>query len=156
MTLALTCAFVGCRDDKRKSATTNVSAQADDGTVTMQIGKETFHLEIAVTTAEHEHGLMARDTMAADHGMIFVFAGEDERNFWMKDTLIPLDIIYMDASGRVISVKSMKPRDLTGVSSNGRAKYAIELLHGAAERTGVQPGNVLTIPKEISSKQGEN
>jgi uncharacterized membrane protein (UPF0127 family) len=119
----------------------------------MQIGGETFNLEVADTPAKHQRGLMARGSMPADHGMIFVFPEEAEREFWMKDTLIRLDILYLDWSGKVISIKTMEPRDLTPVPSDGPAMYAIELNQGSAQRAGVHQGDTLTIPSEITSRR---
>jgi uncharacterized protein len=142
-------ALAGCRESPRKEA-----APAGVETVRVQIGNETFALEIADSLEEHKRGLMFRDTMPADHGMIFLFSGERERKFWMKDTLIPLDILYLDAGARVVSIKSMKARDLTPVPSDGPAKYAIELNDGAAARSGVRRGDTLTLPPEILSRPG--
>ena len=140
--------LAGCRDAS-KPPTTAPSAD----TVRMQIGSETFTLEVADTYEEQEVGLMARESMPSDHGMIFVFRDARERQFWMKNTLIPLDIIYVDASGRVVSVKPMQPKDLTPVKSGRPAMYAIELNQGAAARVGVQAGDLVTIPPAILERQ---
>ena len=118
------------------------------GVVRMKIGKETFTLEVADTPKKQQLGLMHRKSMPQDRGMIFVFPEEQDRYFWMKNTLIPLDIIYMDAGGKVVSVKQMKPQDETSVPSDGPAKYAVELNQGAAKRAGVAAGDVLTVPEE--------
>jgi uncharacterized membrane protein (UPF0127 family) len=115
-------------------------------TTTMKIGSETFTLEIANTSATREHGLMERDSMPADHGMIFVFKEPDELNFWMKNTRIPLDILYLDEHGKVVSIHQMKPYDRSGVPSDGLAKYAIELNVGRASEVGAKVGDVLEIP----------
>jgi uncharacterized protein len=87
--------------------------------------------------------------MPADRGMLFVFEDERERSFWMKNTHIPLDIVYADANGKVVSVKPMKPMDESPVPSDGAAKYAVEINQGAAKRAGVKAGDVLIIPAEI-------
>jgi uncharacterized membrane protein (UPF0127 family) len=115
-------------------------------TTTMKIGRETFTLEIANTSAAREHGLMERDSMPADHGMIFVFKAPDELSFWMKNTRIPLDILYLDEHGKVVSIHQMKPYDRSGVPSDGPAKYAIELNVGRASDVGAKVGDVLEIP----------
>ena len=117
-------------------------------TVSMTIGAKEFTLEVADTDATREHGLMKRDSMPADHGMIFVFDYDAERSFWMKNTRIPLDIIYIESSGKVVSIASMKPYDWTPVPSHGPAKYAVELNQGAAAETGVKPGDVVQIPPD--------
>jgi uncharacterized membrane protein (UPF0127 family) len=115
-------------------------------TVSMQLGNKTFTLEVADHTSTRTYGLMRRDSMPSDHGMIFVFKNEAPLSFWMENTRIPLDIVYIDAQGKVVSIKQMKPYDRTGVPSDGPVKYAIELNKGAAEAAGIQPGMSLKLP----------
>jgi uncharacterized membrane protein (UPF0127 family) len=129
--------LVGCRGQASPSSLPMVD---------MQIGNRTFHLEIARTEDQQETGLMKRDSMPADHGMIFVFADEKEVAFWMKNTRFPLDIIYMDHLGKVVSIHQMKAYDLTPIYSGGPTQYAIELNVGAAEDAGVHTGDQLQIP----------
>ena len=88
----------------------------------MPIGKKTFTLEIADTDATQQKGLMFRDSMPENHGMIFVFGNEIVRNFWMKNTRIPLDIIYIASDGTIVSIKTMQAYDLQSTSSDGKAK----------------------------------
>lgn len=140
----LTHAPLGCKPRPAEPAAQGEQA----ATVEMRIGGETFNLEIADSEDERKQGLMKRGFMPADHGMLFVFEDEDEQSFWMKDTFIPLDILYLDASGRVVSVKAMKPRDKRGVPSDGPAMYAVEMNAGAATRAGVGVGDVLMIPEQ--------
>ena len=116
-------------------------------TVQMKIGSKNFTLEIANTAETKERGLMRRDSMPADHGMIFVFPAAEKRAFWMKNTRIPLDIIYIAESGKVDSVKQMQPYVETGVWSDGPFKWAIELNQGAAASAGVKVGDLLEIPE---------
>ena len=125
------------------------SATADASTVEIKLGKNLFHLEVADTPKKQQLGLMHRKSMPADHGMLFVFPDERERFFWMKNTHIPLDIVYADASGKVVSVKPMRPEDENSVPSDGPAKYAVEINQGEAQRAGVKPGDVLDIPEEV-------
>jgi len=121
-------------------------------TVQMQLGSKTFTLEVADTRANKEYGLMHRDSMPADHGMIFVFSDETERRFWMRNTRIPLDIIYVSAAGKVVSVKQMKPYDETGVLSDGPAQYAIELNKDAASAAAVTQGMTVQLPPGLKAK----
>ncbi|MGE5608651.1 MAG: DUF192 domain-containing protein [Bacillota bacterium] len=116
-------------------------------TVQMQIGQKRFTLEVADTDSSRQYGLMRRDSMPPDHGMLFVFADERPLSFWMKNTRLPLDILYVDAQGRVVSIHQMKPYDLSTTSSDGPAQYAIELNKGAAASAGVKAGDQLTIPQ---------
>jgi uncharacterized membrane protein (UPF0127 family) len=146
-------ALTGCKPDQPSAATTQPapagSAESRLPTTRMSIGGESFNLEIAYRPEDQETGLMHRRSMSDDHGMIFVFPAERDLTFWMKDTLIPLDIIYLDRGGRVVSVKHMKPLDKTGVPSDGPAMYAIELNAGAATRAGVKSGDVLKVPDDL-------
>ncbi len=141
LALALALAAPSCKTEQQ-------DRQAEQGTVRMRLGKETFTLEVAATDRARQIGLMHRKSLPQDRGMLFVFADEQQRSFWMKNTHIPLDIIYADASGKVVSIKPMKPLDETGVPSDGPAKYAVELNQGAAKRAGVTVGDVLAIPAE--------
>ena len=122
-------------------------------TVPMKIGSRTFNLEIARTSDEQERGLMKRDSMPQDHGMIFVFPNEQVLQFWMKDTRFPLDILFLDGKGRIVSVSQMKAYDLTNTSSESPAQYAIELNVGAAKDAGVKAGDMLDIPTEARARK---
>ena len=115
-------------------------------TTAMQLGSKTFQLEIAGDEPSREHGLMERDTLGADHGMIFIFSEPQEQNFWMHHTRFPLDIVYVDAHGKVVSVKGMKPYDESAVPSDGDTKYAIELSAGQARAAGIKAGDMVKIP----------
>lgn len=115
----------------------------------MKVGNKTFHLWVVATEAEREHGLMDRPSLPADGGMVFVFRDERPLEFWMKNTLIPLDLIYVDAGGRVVSVKQGKPLDETNIPSDGPARFTIELNVGAAAAAGVKAGDQITLPAEV-------
>ena len=117
-------------------------------TTTMQIGSKTFTLEVADTEPVREYGLMKRDSMPADHGMIFVFGSDEPRSFWMKNTRIPLDIMYVRSDGTVVSMRQMRAYDLTPVPSGGAAKYAIEVNNGVLSMTGIHEGDKVQIPQD--------
>jgi uncharacterized membrane protein (UPF0127 family) len=120
-------------------------------TTTMRIGSEQFTLEVADEDKEREVGLMNRRSMPGNHGMIFVFPREERLSFYMKNTLIPLDILYLDADGDVVSIHQMQPLDLTSIPSRAPAKYAIELNLGTAARLGLKPGDRLEIPRDAAT-----
>jgi uncharacterized protein len=143
--LAFAFAGGGCGNGSATSATLP--------TVTMKLGSKTFTLEIANDTAEREKGLMRRDSMPADHGMIFVFAGEERLGFYMKNTRIPLDIIFVNANGVVVSVKQMRPYDVSTTYADAPAKWAIELNQGQAAAAGVKVGDQLNIPESARSPE---
>ena len=89
--------------------------------------------------------------MADDHGMVFCFDGDEERSFWMHNTRIPLDILYVDRLGRIVSIKQMKPYVEDPVPSDGACRYAIELNEGTAAKVGVRAGDILQLPATLKS-----
>src|SRR5258706_16473431 len=115
-------------------------------TVPMQIGNKQFTIEIADTPAKRSVGLMKRDSMPPDHGMIFVFPEQDTYSFWMKNTRIPLDIVFIDAAGTIRSIQQMKPYELKSVSPPVAVKYAVEFNEGAAPQTRPENGDKNTNP----------
>jgi uncharacterized membrane protein (UPF0127 family) len=114
--------------------------------VDVRIGQRTFQLEVARSEPELEKGLMERDGMPGDHGMLFVFADEKVLDFWMKNTRFPLDILYLDHADKIVSIHQMKAYDLTPISSDFPAQYAIELNLGAADAAAVHVGDVVALP----------
>jgi hypothetical protein len=105
-------------------------------------GLQSFTVEVADTAIRQEYGLMCRKALAPDHGMLFLFANQEQRYFWMRNTLIPLDIIYIGADGRVVSVtRNAKPLDETPLPSAGPAKFVLELAGGRAAQIGLLPGD---------------
>ena len=122
--------------------------------VSMKIGDRTFQLEVAKNASAQETGLMKRDSMPKDHGMIFVFADEDIHEFWMKNTRFPLDILFLDSRGRIVSIHQMRAYDESRTSSDFPARYAIELNQGAAARCGAKAGDVLQVPAAARADGG--
>ena len=127
-------------------AETHGKAPDELPTVKMQIGSRTFNIEIAKTHAEQEKGLMKRDSMPEDHGMIFPMAEEQVQGFWMKDTRFPLDILFLNNAGKVVSIHQMEAYDEKNTSSDFPARYAIELNKGVASKTGIKVGDLIDIP----------
>ncbi len=143
-------AAIVCFSFVKLSGCFNKTPQTRLPTTTMQIGDKQFTLEIADTRGKRQTGLMRRDSMPADHGMIFVFPDEDYHSFYMRNTRIPLDIIFVDATGTIRTIKQMKPYDLSSVGPSVPVKYAIELNQGAAAKVGAKVGDKVTIPKEAA------
>jgi uncharacterized membrane protein (UPF0127 family) len=110
---------------------------------------ERFTVELAQTADEQALGLMFREEMDDDRGMLFLFPVEAMRSFWMKNTRIPLDIFYFDADLKLVSVaenaRPCKTRRCPNYPSKGPAKYVLELNAGKAAELGVQPGDVLEL-----------
>ena len=111
-----------------------------------------LRLEVAKNDPEREHGLMDRTSLPPHTGMLFVFDNDGPVTFWMKDTLIPLDMVFVAANGTVRSVAAaVQPApknaaDATIPLEPGVGKYVIELPSGEAARDGIKPGTRLSIP----------
>ena len=148
--LLLLCVIVasGCRQQPAAQATTSTLP-----TVAMSLGSRAFTLEVANTAETREYGLMRRDSMPADHGMIFVFDRPQKLGFYMKNTRIPLDIVFVAEDGAIISIKQMKPYDLTTTWADGNAKWAIELNQGAASAAGLKVGDKIQIPESARAAE---
>ena len=114
----------------------------------MKIKGHELTVELAKTAGDRQTGLMNREEMDADRGMLFIFEEEAPRNFWMKNTLIPLSIAYMDREGVILNIEDMEPLDLTPVPSAGSAMYALEVNQGLFHQWGVRPGYRLVLPGE--------
>lgn len=110
---------------------------------------ERFTVELADTSEKQALGLMFRDHLADDRGMLFLFPGEAMRSFWMKNTRIPLDIFYFDSNLQLVSVaenaQPCRSQRCPPYPSAAPAKYVLELRAGKAAELGVRPGDVLEL-----------
>ena len=103
-----------------------------------------FQVEVADDPAEREQGLMWRGSMPVGHGMLFDFPGETEQAFWMRNTYIPLDLIFIRADGRIHSIaRSATPLSEALIPSGGPVKAVLEINGGLAERLGIMPGDLV-------------
>jgi uncharacterized membrane protein (UPF0127 family) len=113
-------------------------------------GKEVeVRVEVADDLAEQAKGLMDRTTLGENRGMLFVFPEERELSFWMKHTLIPLSIAFIDSESRIIDIQDMKPLDdkPPHYVSAEPAQYALEVNQGFFEERGVRVGNRVELPE---------
>jgi len=116
-------------------------------TVTTSSGEHRFMVEIADDEAERQRGLMEREPLADDRGMLFQFPDVAERGFWMRNTPSPLDIIYIDPRGRIVSIaKNATPYSEAIIPSNGLASGVLELRAGRADEIGARPGDRISHP----------
>jgi len=98
-------------------------------------------VEVADTPDARSQGLMHRDSLPEDYGMLFVYPEEQILSFWMRNTRIPLDIAFIDRSGFILEIQHMEPHDDTSHASRQPAMYALELRSGWFEDHGVEPGD---------------
>ena len=119
--------------------------------VHLKVGNRSIEAEVANKIFTRETGLMFRREMAQGHGMLFVFPDSSPRAFWMKNTLIPLSIAFMDEKGIVLNTLEMPPETLKPFYSKGSAKYALEMNTGWFEANHVKAGDriegVIEAPK---------
>lgn len=107
-------------------------------------GQARFVIELADTPQERSRGLMHRESLPRGAGMLFVYERPQRAEFWMKNTLIPLDMIFADRTGRVTRVHHMaQPGDLTPIPGGDAVFAVLEINGGLARRFGIAPGTVL-------------
>lgn len=92
--------------------------------------------------------LTAKDVKDTE-GMIFVFPDAQPRSFWMQNTLLALDIVYIDPAGKVVKVVKGKPQDETPLPSDAPAQFVLELKQGGAQKFGITKGTKITLPKDL-------
>ncbi len=114
-----------------------ISLKGADGAV------HDFQVEVAFTPSQRERGLMERESMPANHGMLFVFPKARRVTMWMKDTYLPLDMIFLDSSHRVVHVKeNAQPLDESIIDSGGDVLHVLEINAGLAKKLKITVGAV--------------
>lgn len=117
-------------------------------TTHIKVGPHPLKVELAVSDEERSHGLMFRKSLGKEEGMLFVFDELGYHSMWMKDTLIPLSVAFLDGDGKVINILDMEPQTLDTHSAAGPARYAIETNKGWFVDKKVKAGDKVTgLPK---------
>ena len=110
-------------------------------------GVQVFSVEMATTEQEKETGLMYRKELADGKGMLFDFSPEQQVSMWMKNTYIPLDMIFIRADGRILRIaENTEPLSTKIISSGGLAKGVLEVIGGTAKKYGIAPGDRVAHP----------
>lgn len=122
--------------------------ESDSLIIVTDAGRQTFNVELALTPEQRGQGLMYRREMANDAGMLFDFGPRYGRSsMWMKNTYIPLDMLFITSDGEVESIaERTTPHSLEAVSSRGPVRYVLELNGGTAARLGIRPGDRVELP----------
>lgn len=143
--VALILIVAGCGAQRSAGPVTETASNAGP-TITLPDGY-VVHVEIAADDPTREQGLMFRDRLAEDRGMIFIFPQVGMYPFWMKNTLIPLDMIWIDAEKKVVAVHHdvppCKADPCPSYSPDAKGSYVLELAAGAGARHKVVVGSVL-------------
>ncbi len=112
--------------------------------VETEAGPLSFSVEVADTDEHRAQGMMFRQTIGEDEGMLFDFVEPRPVTIWMKNTLIPLDIIFINTEGRIISIaRNARPKSLRTIPSGGVAKAVLEIAGGGARKNGIAQGNLI-------------
>lgn len=119
---------------------------------TAEGARHEFMVEVVQTGPARTQGLMFRNSMPREAGMLFLFPESAERYFWMKNTLIPLDIVFIQGNGTIHHIhEGAKPLDLTPIPSNGPVPVVLELNAGTARALGIKPGDRVLHPDVANS-----
>jgi uncharacterized membrane protein (UPF0127 family) len=110
-------------------------------------GPQKFMIELALTEPQMEQGLMFRRSLAPDAGMLFDFKAPTQVSMWMKNTLIPLDMLFLDGRGKVSDIHERAvPQSLDTIAAKAPARYVVELNGGTVARLGIKLGDQVTSP----------
>jgi uncharacterized protein len=139
----LICVFwtgVSCAQDTAIGSTSPLSIVTQDG---RNLG---FQVEVVDTPYDRARGLMFRKELPDKHGMLFVFEEEAMRSFWMRNTYVPLDIIFINAQREIVNIGEGVPLSEAHVPSIAPAKFVLELEKGTAERLDIKAGDKVHHP----------
>lgn len=119
------------------------TARAELPSVELGAGMFRIEAELAATPAARQVGLMNREAMAPQHGMVFVFTEAARHCMWMRNTLIPLSVAFVDQTGRILNIEDMQPRTETNHCAAAPAVFALEMNLGWFAEKGIKPGDRL-------------
>ncbi len=114
----------------------------------IHIAGNKVHVELAVTMKEQNKGLMFRNKLASDHGMLFIFPHIRRASFWMKNTRIPLSIAFIKEDGWIAQIEDMEPQSLKTHVSDVKVKYALEMEQGWFKKKNIKVGDFVEIPQK--------
>lgn len=146
--------FLGCREDKKSQtiATDPIEFTKEGEVLLVNESGDTLAdlaIEISDNDYERETGLMYRKKLAEDHGMLFIFEQEEPRGFYMKNTNIPLDLVFLDENKVIVSIaENARPHSMETIFSEVPAMYVLEINAGLAREWNLQKGNRLVLIKE--------
>lgn len=111
--------------------------------IPLSAGIHLIKAEVAATEANRQQGLMFRDRMGQNEGMVFVFDGPATVCMWMKNTLIPLSVAFIDGSGKIINIEDMQPHSTESHCAKKPASYALEMNQGWFKQKNIKPGTAI-------------
>jgi uncharacterized protein len=117
--------------------------------VQLSIKGKKIRVEVARTEEEKSHGLMFKDKLGPDEGMLFIYEREEFLSFWMKNTPLPLSIAFIDPRGKIVDIQDMEPFNLRTHTSSRPALYALEMNQGWFQKNGIRVGDVVQMPLSL-------
>ena len=142
LTVAVVFFVTGVPEPKSVLAQSPTSFSKTSVVIETQTGVQRFTMELADAPGQHARGLIGRQSLAADAGMLFVYARPRQVSMWMKDTLIPLDMLFVRSDGIITRiVERTTPLSLATIRSEQTVRAVIELNAGSAKRLGIEVGN---------------
>lgn len=109
----------------------------------LSVGMHRIEVEIAATPQSRQLGLMNRKDMPVQHGMVFVFTEDARHCMWMKNTLLPLSVAFLDARGHILNIEDMKPQTEDSHCAGGPARFALEMNQGWFRERGIRAGDTI-------------
>lgn len=109
--------------------------------VSLSAGMHVIKAEVAATDEERQYGLMFREKMGLNEGMVFVFEAPAHVCMWMKNTLLPLSVAFIDESGKIVNIEDMKPHTADSHCAKRQVRYALEMNQGWFKRKNLKPGS---------------
>jgi uncharacterized membrane protein (UPF0127 family) len=110
-------------------------------TIPLNVGLYVIKAEVAATPAEREQGLMFREQMAPNEGMVFLFESPASVCMWMKNTLIPLSVAFIDENGKIVNIEDMQPQTTDSHCSKKSIRYALEMNRGWFKQKNIKAGS---------------
>lgn len=110
---------------------------------TLNAGMHLIRAEVAAKDADRQQGLMHREKMGANEGMVFVFDGPAQVCMWMKNTLIPLSVAFIDAGGTIVNIEDMRPQTTESHCASKPVRYALEMNQGWFRQKNIKPGTMI-------------
>lgn len=111
--------------------------------ISLNAGIHVIRAEVAASDADRQQGLMFREKMGPNEGMVFLFAGPASVCMWMKNTLIPLSVAFLDENGKIVNIEDMQPQTTDSHCAKRPIRYALEMNQGWFRQKNLKPGSII-------------